>query len=661
MIEAMACGTPVLAFRCGSVPEIIEDGLTGAIVDSVDEAIAALPRVIALDRKKVRQRFEQRFSATRMAKDYVDVYRSLLASSQSAAGGATILPAPGRRYGATNGSEASDCLSRTRPCNAGRRGSRDALLHSGHRSSTRPRRTLKHGDCFAVLDSYADIGAVARRPGRHFLLRHALSLASRIAAQRQAAAAARLERARRQLDPHRRSDQPRHLPRPASWCSRKTRCTSCARFFCGTAPPTSGCAWRITATAPFDVQLSLAFASDFADLFEVRGLRRAASRHRERSASATPSVTVRLSGSRRHSAAHHARGSSRRRNSCRAASRSYAFELAAARQSASIYVTVTCERGAEETRRCRFARACARRSSERRAASRGMATIDSSNEIFNEVLCRSMADLAMLTTDTPQGPYPYAGIPWYSTTFGRDGIITALQMLWCDPRIAKGVLRRLAAYQADATSIRCADAEPGKILHEMRGGEMAALREVPFGLYYGSVDATPLFVHAGRALCRAHRRRRDAARALAQHRGGAWLDRRSGRSPTATASSNITAPTRTGSPTRAGRTPTTRSSTPTARWRRGRSRSARCRAMSMPPSAWRRAARAGSARRVRGQALDAQADSARRALRGGVLVRRHRHLRAGARRTESGPAACAPPMPARCCSAASPRPSARTR
>ena len=81
MIEAMACGTPVLAFRCGSVPEIVEDGITGAIVETMEEAIAALPRVIALDRKKVRQRFEQRFSATRMAKDYVGIYRSLLATS----------------------------------------------------------------------------------------------------------------------------------------------------------------------------------------------------------------------------------------------------------------------------------------------------------------------------------------------------------------------------------------------------------------------------------------------------------------------------------------------------------------------------------------------------------------------------------------------------
>ena len=79
VIEAMACGTPVVAFRRASVPEIVEDGVTGRIVDNVDEAIAAIPQVLALDRRRVRQRFEERFAVSRMARDYVRVYRALLA------------------------------------------------------------------------------------------------------------------------------------------------------------------------------------------------------------------------------------------------------------------------------------------------------------------------------------------------------------------------------------------------------------------------------------------------------------------------------------------------------------------------------------------------------------------------------------------------------
>src|SRR5206468_2120321 len=140
-----------------------------------------------------------------------------------------------------------------------------------------------------------------------------------------------------------------------------------------------------------------------------------------------------------------------------------------------------------------FVRALIGAHRELRAATSGMTTVESSNELLNEVLCRSAADLSMLITDTPQGAYPYAGIPWYSTTFGRDGIIAALQMLWFEPKVARGVLRRLAFFQAQSDD-PAADAQPGKILHEMRAGEMAALGEVPFRRYYGTVDATPLFV-----------------------------------------------------------------------------------------------------------------------------------------------------------------------
>src|SRR5438132_7532149 len=78
MIEAMACGTPVLGFRCGSVAEVIDQGVTGMIVDSIDEAVAVLPALLELDRRAVRRRFDQRFTASRSAKDYVQVFERLI-------------------------------------------------------------------------------------------------------------------------------------------------------------------------------------------------------------------------------------------------------------------------------------------------------------------------------------------------------------------------------------------------------------------------------------------------------------------------------------------------------------------------------------------------------------------------------------------------------
>jgi glycogen debranching enzyme len=121
------------------------------------------------------------------------------------------------------------------------------------------------------------------------------------------------------------------------------------------------------------------------------------------------------------------------------------------------------------------------------------AEILTGHAVFNEVVRRSSTDLAMLTTKTPGGQYPYAGVPWFSTVFGRDALITAIEMLWLDPDLARDVLRYLAHHQAHTTD-PTSDAAPGKILHEVRRGEMAVRGEVPFGKYYGSVEAdiTPM-------------------------------------------------------------------------------------------------------------------------------------------------------------------------
>jgi glycogen debranching enzyme len=240
---------------------------------------------------------------------------------------------------------------------------------------------------------------------------------------------------------------------------------------------------------PVELQAAILFGNDFADLFEVRGAQR------ERRGSAT----AKLRGDDQVVLSYRGLDAKLRRTTLtfdppphRLAMDSAVYDLRLdPGETQPIFAAVSCD--VAQPRPLPFLRGLIAARRELRRSARHRASVETSNDRFNEMLCRSAADLAILTTDTPQGPYPYAGIPWFSTTFGRDGLITALQMLWWSPDIARGVLRRLAAYQAKTTD-PLADAEPGKILHEMRGGEMAALREVPFGLYYGSVDSTPLFV-----------------------------------------------------------------------------------------------------------------------------------------------------------------------
>lgn len=240
-----------------------------------------------------------------------------------------------------------------------------------------------------------------------------------------------------------------------------------------------------------DTQLSFTFAADFADIFEVRGkTRKQRGKYlpEERGAGC---VTLSYEG-----LDHVVRRTLVRCSGLPSRTESGIIFVPIhlePQQETVFSLDLICERNGVYRRVITFEETLAGIQKERLLSPLADVHIYTSNEQFNDWLNRSRADLNMLLAQTKFGPYPYAGVPWFSTVFGRDGIITALELLWLAPEVAKGVLSYLAATQATESDAE-RDAEPGKILHEMRKGEMARLREVPFGHYYGSVDSTPLFV-----------------------------------------------------------------------------------------------------------------------------------------------------------------------
>jgi glycogen debranching enzyme len=241
-----------------------------------------------------------------------------------------------------------------------------------------------------------------------------------------------------------------------------------------------------------DVEVSLAFEADFADIFEVRGEKRA------RRGEKLPQEIDRSSVTLAYLGLDHIRRTTRvvcSHASCEPHEGGIRLPLhIEAHGEVSFTVNVMCEReGNGRTNSDGYSEELEKMSRVRGIGPLAGIDIQTSNEQFNSWIHRSCSDLAMMVTHTPHGPYPYAGVPWFSTVFGRDGIITALELLWLTPSVGKGVLSYLAATQATSHDA-ARDADPGKILHEMRKGEMARLGEVPFGRYYGTVDGTPLFV-----------------------------------------------------------------------------------------------------------------------------------------------------------------------
>lgn len=252
-------------------------------------------------------------------------------------------------------------------------------------------------------------------------------------------------------------------------------------------------------TAPAELPVMLRFAADFADIFEVRGTARNRKGSLQRRIADGDQVLLIYDGLD---------------NVVRTTVISFSdipdrltldeahFQLALAPgKTREIYIEYGVDRSARPGRE-RYRSAAASACQAMRITSRRGGRVKSSGLRFNDWIERSRSDLALLTTEMDTGPFPYAGVPWFSTAFGRDSIITALQTLWLDPVMARGVLRFLAKTQATETS-SFRDSEPGKIMHETRKGEMTALGEVPFGQYYGGIDTTPLFV----VLCAAYAER----------------------------------------------------------------------------------------------------------------------------------------------------------
>jgi glycogen debranching enzyme len=352
-----------------------------------------------------------------------------------------------------------------------------------------PSRTIKQGDTFAIFDEFGDFGSAAAYGLFHEDTRYLSRFALRLEGRRPLLLSSSVQDDNVLLTVD--------LTNPDIYQGGRLVLVRDSIHLYRTKFLWDGaCCERIAirnyGDRPRRIEIAFDFAADFADLFEVRGHVRA--RRGEMSPACVGADNVTLGY----------RGLDGRRRETRlafepvpdeidAGSVVYRLDLAAGSET-MLFANIVCVgEPAEPQPRRRFFVSLRDARRFQRGCMVGVPSVETSNNVFNEMLCRSVADLYMLLSATDYGLYPYAGIPWFSTPFGRDGIITAIETLWFDPRIAKGVLQFLAATQATEID-PAADSEPGKILHETRKSELALLGEVPFRRYYGSVDATPLFV-----------------------------------------------------------------------------------------------------------------------------------------------------------------------
>ena len=364
MIEAMACGTPVIAFRCGSVPEVIDDGVSGYIVDSVELAVAAVGRLSQLDRSRVRATFESRFTVERMACDYLALYQQLVSANHHA------------RQAAPYSVPATASLQEQRAC------------------------TLKHNDTFGVFDPNGDILAHPNVPQGlfHSDTRHLSQLSLTLNGVRPMLLSSTIRDDNTMLtcdltNPDLYDDKGQ-MTAPHDLIHLRR-----SRFLWQSA-----CHERLTVRnydeRPHRLRLTVGFAADFKDLFEVRGTRRQCSGELHPVQVAAHQVLLSYTGLDQKTRCTRLRFDPVPDN-LDAEQAIFELELQAG-ESRSLFMDINCAEPVPSlsVRHAFFTSVRDARRQLRTFSSRA-ASIETSNTVFNEAIRRSVSDLYMLTTKTP--------------------------------------------------------------------------------------------------------------------------------------------------------------------------------------------------------------------------------------------------------------------
>ena len=385
--------------------------------------------------------------------------------------------------------------------------------------------------------------------------------------------------------------------------------------------------------------VEVVLAADFADVFDVRGVARRTSGRLvppEREANRVRLAYTGEDGERRETVIELSPTPGLIALDGRGARATWEIALEP-REATTLQITVDPARRDSVVQAPALEEASARLNAAHEAWEGACARITTDNELFDRFIDASVRDLHALMMPAPGGTLPAAGIPWYVAPFGRDSLLTACETLMVNPDVARGTLLVLAGLQAGADE-PWRDAEPGKILHELRAGELARTGHIPHTPYYGTVDATPLFLALAGGVPPLDRwtstRWPHCARRSTRRSSGST----GGATATATGSSSTSAAPRQACATTAGRTPTTRSCTPTGRWPKARSRSSRSRATSTRPSCGSPRSTTHFGDTARAELLRGEAQTLRAAFNDAFWDAGGGLLRARARRTQgAGP------------------------